>query len=112
METKTGKIKAIANLGKSANRTYDENLNFALQTNEPGSTIKLATLLSVLDAGSSKIDDLVQVGSAGSAYVGVRNVNDAERSPKPVLTVKECFAHSFCFRSSKVQRLFASLSFG
>jgi cell division protein FtsI (penicillin-binding protein 3) len=109
METKTGKIKAIANLGKSPNRTYDENLNFALQTNEPGSTIKLATLLSVLDAGSSKIDDLVQVGSAGSAYVGVRNVNDAERSPKPVLTVKECFAHSSNVGMSKLAyKAFAS----
>jgi cell division protein FtsI (penicillin-binding protein 3) len=109
METKTGKIKAIANLGKSANRTYDENLNFALQTNEPGSTIKLATLLSVLDAGSSKIGDLVQVGSAGSAYVGVRNVNDAERSPKPVLTVKECFAHSSNVGMSKLAyKAFAS----
>lgn len=94
METKTGKIKAIANLGRTKNGTYDENLNFALQTNEPGSTIKLATLLSVLDAGSSKVDDLVEVGTAGHAYVGVRNINDAERSPKAVLTVKECFAHS------------------
>ena len=109
METKTGKIKAIANLGRSKNGTYDENLNFALQTNEPGSTIKLATLLSVLDAGSSKIDDLVQVGSTGSAYVGVRNVNDAERAPKPVLTVKECFAHSSNVGMSKLAyKAFAS----
>ena len=102
METKTGKIKAIANLGKNKNGTYDENLNFALQTNEPGSTIKLATLLSVLDEGSSKIDDLVHVGSTGNAYVGVRNVNDAERAPKPVLTVKECFAHSSNVGMSKL----------
>jgi cell division protein FtsI (penicillin-binding protein 3) len=102
METKTGKIKAIANLGKTKAGTYDENLNFALQTNEPGSTIKLATLLSVLDEGSSKVDDLVEVGSAGHAYVGVRNVNDAERAPKPVLTVKECFAHSSNVGMSKL----------
>ncbi len=94
METKTGKIKAIANLGKGSNNTYDENLNFALQTNEPGSTIKLATLLAVLDHGSSKITDYVEVGSTGNAYVGVRNINDAERAPKPVLTVREAFAHS------------------
>ena len=109
METKTGKIKAIANLGKNSNGAYDENLNFALQTNEPGSTIKLATLLSVLDEGSSKIDDLVQVGSTGNAYVGVRNVNDAERAPKPVLTVKECFAHSSNVGMSKLAyKAFAS----
>jgi cell division protein FtsI (penicillin-binding protein 3) len=93
METKTGKIRAIANLGQGKNG-YDEDLNYALRTTEPGSTIKLATLLSVLESGSSKVGDMVEVGTAGSAYVGVRNINDAERSPKPVLTVKECFAHS------------------
>lgn len=109
METKSGKIKAIANLGRNNNGAYDENLNFALQTNEPGSTIKLATLLSVLDEGSTKIDDLVQVGSTGNAYVGVRNVNDAERAPKPVLTVKECFAHSSNVGMSKLAyKAFAS----
>jgi cell division protein FtsI (penicillin-binding protein 3) len=109
METKTGKIKAIANLGRNSKGVYDENLNFALQTNEPGSTIKLATLLSVLDEGSSKIDDLVAVGSTGSAYVGVRTVNDAERAPKPVLTVKECFAHSSNVGMSKLAyKAFAS----
>ncbi len=102
METKTGKIKAIANLGVGKNGTYDENLNYALQTTEPGSTIKLATLLAVLDAGSSKVDDLVEVGSVGHQYVGVRNVTDAERSPKPVLTVKECFAHSSNVGMSKL----------
>jgi cell division protein FtsI (penicillin-binding protein 3) len=94
METKTGKIKAIANLGRDKDGDYNENLNYALQTTEPGSTIKLATLLAVLDHGSSTINDLVNVGSTGNAYVGVRNVNDAERAPKPVLTLRECFAHS------------------
>jgi cell division protein FtsI (penicillin-binding protein 3) len=103
METKTGKIKAIANLGRNERTgNYDENLNFALQTNEPGSTIKLATLLAVLDAGSSKISDLVEVGSTGNAFVGVRNINDAERAPKPILTVRECFAHSSNVGMSKL----------
>lgn len=94
METKTGKIKAIANLGRDKQGNYTESLNYALQATEPGSTIKLATLLAVLDHGSSKINDYITVGSTGNAYVGVRNVNDAERAPKPVLTLRECFAHS------------------
>lgn len=94
METKTGKIKAIANLGRDKKGSYNESLNFALQATEPGSTIKLATLLAVLDHGSSTVNDLVSVGSTGSSYVGVRNVTDAERAPKPLLTLKECFAHS------------------
>lgn len=94
METKTGKIKAIANLGRSKDSSYFEGLNYALMATEPGSTIKLATLLAVLDHGSSTINDLVNIGSTGSAYVGVRNVTDDERSDKPLLTVRECFAHS------------------
>lgn len=93
METATGKIKAIANLGAGKNG-YEENLNYALQTTEPGSTIKLATLLAVLDARSSKVTDHVAVGSHGAEYVAVRTITDAERSPKPDLTVKEVFAHS------------------
>lgn len=102
METATGKIKAIANLGRGKNEAYDENLNYALQTTEPGSTIKLATLLAVLESGSSKVSDLVEVGSAGHQFVAVRNVTDAERSPKPVLTVKEAFAHSSNVGMSKL----------
>lgn len=94
METKTGKIKAIANLGRRPDGSYDEDYNYAMLTTEPGSTIKLATLLSVLSEGKITENDMVEVGSTGSAYVGVRNVNDAERQPKSVQTVRECFAHS------------------
>lgn len=94
METSTGKIKAIANLGRQTNGSYYEDYNYALQTTEPGSTIKLATLLAVLEEGTVTINDMVEVGSTGSAFVGVRNVNDAERSPKAVLTVRESFSHS------------------
>jgi cell division protein FtsI (penicillin-binding protein 3) len=109
METKTGKIKAIANLGRDKDGNYSESLNYALQATEPGSTIKLATLLAVLDHGSSTINDMITVGSTGNAFVGVRNVNDAERAPKPVLTLRECFAHSSNVGMSEVAyRAFAS----
>ena len=94
METKTGKLKAIANLGRRPDGSYWEDDNYALRVTEPGSTIKLVTLLAVLDKGTSKLTDLVDVGSEGHKVVGPRNINDAERSPKAVLTVKECFAHS------------------
>jgi cell division protein FtsI (penicillin-binding protein 3) len=102
METKTGKIKAMANLGRRPDGSYWEDDNYALRVTEPGSTIKLLTLLSVLDKGSSKLNDLVEVGSAGQMQVGPRMVNDAERAPKPVLTVEECFAHSSNVGMSKV----------
>lgn len=102
METKTGKIKAIANLGRQKDGSYWEDDNYALRVTEPGSTIKLLTLLSVLEKGSSSLNDEVEVGSAGQMQVGPRMVNDAERAPKPVLSVAECFAHSSNVGMSKV----------
>ncbi|HTH31579.1 MAG TPA: hypothetical protein VL946_09515, partial [Lacibacter sp.] len=38
MEVATGKIKAIANLGRTKDGTYFETDNYALRTSEPGST--------------------------------------------------------------------------
>jgi cell division protein FtsI (penicillin-binding protein 3) len=102
METATGKIKAVANLGRRPDGSYWEDENYALRVTEPGSTMKLATLLAVLENGSSALTDLVEVGSEGQMEVGPRVVNDAERSPKPVLTVKECFAHSSNVGMSKL----------
>jgi cell division protein FtsI (penicillin-binding protein 3) len=83
METATGEIKAMANLGRQKDGSYYEDDNYSLRATEPGSTIKLATLLSVLDKGSSKPTDMVEIGGAGRAKVGNKMVTDAERSPKP-----------------------------
>jgi cell division protein FtsI (penicillin-binding protein 3) len=102
METKTGKIKAIANLGRQKDGSYWEDDNYALRVTEPGSTIKLVTLLSVLEEKSFAPDDKVEVGTSGQMIVGPRNVNDAERSPRAVLSVKECFAHSSNVGMSKL----------
>src|SRR4051812_45249109 len=49
MEVKTGSIKAMANLGRRPDGTYWEDFNYAMTPTEPGSTFKLATLLSVLE---------------------------------------------------------------
>ncbi|MBS1935775.1 MAG: penicillin-binding protein 2, partial [Bacteroidetes bacterium] len=102
MEVATGKIKAIANLGRQINGDYIEDYNYGLSATEPGSTIKLATLLSVLSEGKTTLSDMVDVGSAGRDFVGVRMVNDAERAPKPMLSVKECFEHSSNVGMSKL----------
>lgn len=102
MDVKTGAVKAIANLGRKADGSYWEDYNYAMRTTEPGSTIKLATLLAVLSEGKTTLKDPVEIGSTGSAYVGVRMVNDAERAPKPVLNVEECFAHSSNIGMSKI----------
>lgn len=51
MDTKTGEIKAIANLGRSATSgKYYEKLNYAVyEAHEPGSTFKLMSLAAVLE---------------------------------------------------------------
>lgn len=102
MEVATGKLKAMANLGIRDDGAYWEDYNYALRTTEPGSTIKLATLLSVLSEGKTTVNDMVEVGATGEQYVGVRNVTDAERAPKAVMSVKECFAHSSNVGMSKL----------
>jgi len=55
METKTGEIKAISNLGKDKDSTYYEKLNYAVgEAHEPGSTFKLLDLIALLD--DKKVD--------------------------------------------------------
>lgn len=50
METKTGEVRAISNLGKSDEGTYFEKRNYAIwESHEPGSTFKLASLIAAID---------------------------------------------------------------
>lgn len=50
METKTGAIKAISNLGRTRKGTYYERLNYAVgESHEPGSTFKLMSLIAALE---------------------------------------------------------------
>ncbi len=93
MEVKTGKIKAIANLGRKPDGTYWEDLNYAIRASEPGSTFKLATLLSLLEDRNVKISDPVDL-EKGSWKVNGRTVYDSERHGRNVVTVKEAFKFS------------------
>jgi cell division protein FtsI (penicillin-binding protein 3) len=55
METKTGKIKAISNLGRDVDGSYYETTNYAFaESHEPGSTFKLVDLMILLE--DKKID--------------------------------------------------------
>ena len=50
METKTGRIKAISNLGRATDGTYYETQNYAItEAHDPGSTFKLVDLMAVLE---------------------------------------------------------------
>ncbi len=50
METKTGEIKAISNLGRTSKGTYFEQRNYAVyESHEPGSTFKLMSMIVALE---------------------------------------------------------------
>ncbi|MGC4040417.1 MAG: penicillin-binding transpeptidase domain-containing protein [Flavobacterium sp.] len=81
METKTGKIKAISNLGKlkESDSTYFETQNYAIaESHEPGSTFKLVDMIALLD--DHKIDTSKVYDSKGGIidYYGkkVRDSHD------------------------------------
>lgn len=93
MEVKTGKIKAIANLGRKDNGEYWEDLNYALLATEPGSTFKLATMLALLEDGYVNLDDNIDL-EKGSWRIGRRTVFDSERHGKEVVTVRQAFEFS------------------
>lgn len=79
METKTGEIKAISNLGRTEKGTYYEKLNYAVgETHEPGSTFKLMALIVALE---DKVIDTSTVVDTGSGIMSVRGykVRDSHR---------------------------------
>ncbi|MCM4165021.1 MULTISPECIES: penicillin-binding protein [unclassified Arenibacter] len=50
METKTGEVKAISNLGRTSEGKYYERLNYAIgESHEPGSTFKLMSMVVALE---------------------------------------------------------------
>jgi cell division protein FtsI (penicillin-binding protein 3) len=79
METKTGYIKAVSNLGKSADGTYSETTNYAItESHEPGSTYKLADLMTLLE--DKKVDTSAVYNTNGGVitYFGKKVVDSHE----------------------------------
>jgi cell division protein FtsI (penicillin-binding protein 3) len=93
MEVKTGKIKAIANLGKISEGVYREDLNYAMTPTEPGSTFKLVTLLSALEDGKVTLNSRVNL-EGGTWKVAGQTVYDSEKHGKFDASVLEAFEES------------------
>ena len=92
METATGKIKAIANLGKQTDGSYAEDLNYGIgKATEPGSIFKLATLLSLLDDKYVTKNSIVDCEGGVKQFYGLK-IHDTH--PNHLLTVKDAFAAS------------------
>ncbi|MEN8123611.1 MAG: penicillin-binding protein [Bacteroidota bacterium] len=79
METQTGEIKAISNLGKTKNGTYSERRNYAVwESHEPGSTFKLMGMVVALE---DKVIDTSQIVDTekGEITFYKRKVRDSHR---------------------------------
>ena len=93
METATGKIKAIANLGKQLDGTYAEDFNYGIgKTTEPGSVFKLATLMSLLEDKYVDLNTVVDCEGGSKPFFGLR-IKDSHMGTYET-TVKEAFAAS------------------
>jgi len=93
METATGKIKAIANLGKQPNGTYAEDLNYGIgKATEPGSIFKLATLLSLLEDKYVDKNSIIDCEGGAKFFYGLR-IKDSHLG-NGAITVKEAFLQS------------------
>jgi cell division protein FtsI (penicillin-binding protein 3) len=91
METKTGEIKAISNLGRTADEKYYERLNYAIgESHEPGSTFKLMSLVAALE--DKKVDTSTIIDTEkGQWRIYDRTVRDSKRGGYGKISVAKAF---------------------
>jgi cell division protein FtsI (penicillin-binding protein 3) len=101
MEVATGEIHAMSNLTRRKDgRPADDDINYAIGRNsEPGSTFKLATLMTLLDDGMS-LDDVLSTGGK-TATIGRAVVTDDHPETGPI-TLRRAFEVSSNIAFSKL----------
>ncbi|WP_325580136.1 penicillin-binding transpeptidase domain-containing protein [Gelidibacter sp.] len=78
METKTGEIRAISNLGRNSNGQYYERLNYAVgESHEPGSTFKIMAITAALEDKVVDTSDVVDTKNGILTYHG-KKVRDSK----------------------------------
>ena len=86
METRTGEILALANLGRNADGSFAERENYALSRSmEPGSTFKLATMLTLLDDARMPVTTVYDTHNGDPVKIGpARNIRDSHRGDREI----------------------------
>ena len=78
METATGEVKAISNLGRTEEGKYYERLNYAIgESHEPGSTFKLMSLVAALEDQVIDTSDVIDT-EKGRWRIYDRTVRDSK----------------------------------
>ena len=91
METKTGEIKAISNLGRNKEGNYYERLNYAVgESHEPGSTFKLMALAVALEDKVIDTSTVVDTENGILTYYG-KKVRDSKNGGYGKISVAKAF---------------------
>lgn len=95
MEVKTGDVKAIANLTRTADGGYKENLNYAIgDAAEPGSVFKAATMIALLEDGYVEPYDTIDLGTTGVYKFYDRKLAESDNKGLGRVTVKRIMEKS------------------
>jgi len=79
METETGHVKAISNLGRAEDGSYYETTNYAIaESHEPGSTFKLVDLMAILEDKVADTSTVYDSKNGEIKYYG-RTVRDSHK---------------------------------
>lgn len=93
MEVHTGEIKAISNLSRVGSE-YMETYNYAVGgLHEPGSTIKLATMMALLEETNLSLEDSIDTGN-GVFKIYENRVKDHQEGGWGTLSIQESFEKS------------------
>ncbi len=109
MEVKTGRIKAIANLGRvEGKREWYEVYNYAVgRAIEPGSTFKLASMMAMLEDGYITLEDKVDIEHGKTTYYDQEMVDAGSHSAHlDTITVRKAFEISSNVGLSKLVTAF------
>ncbi len=91
METKTGEVRAIANLGRSSKGTYYEKRNYAVwESHEPGSTFKLMAVTAALEDKVIDTSDVVDTEKGVLTFYG-KKVRDSKHGGYGKISVSKAF---------------------
>lgn len=91
METETGEVKAISNLGRTEDGKYYEKLNYAIgESHEPGSTFKLMALAVALEDKVVDTSDIVDTEKGVITYYR-RRVKDTKPGGYGKISVGRAF---------------------
>jgi len=91
METKTGKVRAISNLGRNSKGYYYERLNYAVgESHEPGSTFKLMSITAALEDKVIDTSDVIDTENGILTFYG-KKVRDSKDGGYGKISVAKAF---------------------